>query len=62
MNQHKKHKSKDKDFASKIVQSYLPKQIEQEKLRVSADLYAKIYHEDKELRKLAESATAEWPE
>ena len=62
MNQHKKHKYKDKNFVGKTAPSYLPKQIEQEKLRVSADLYAKIYLEDKELRKLTESASSEWPE
>ena len=40
----------------------LQKELENEKLIMSADLYAEMYEEDKELRKLTESAISEWPE
>ncbi len=40
----------------------LQKELEQEKFKMNADLYTKLYEEDKQLQGLIESAIAEWPE
>ena len=62
LGQHKKYGFKDKSAVIRAALDRLQKELENEKLRMSADLYAEIYDEDKELRELTESATAEWPE
>jgi len=41
---------------------HFKKHMEIESLRKSADLYAEIYSEDDDLKKLTETALAGWPE
>jgi len=62
LSQHKKYGFKDKSSVIRAALKRLQKEIEKEKLMMSADLYAEIYDQDKKLRKLTESAIAEWPE
>ncbi len=62
LGQHKKYGFKDKSSVIRAALDRLQKEFEKEKLMKSADLYAEIYDKDKELRKLTESAIAEWPE
>ena len=62
LNQHKKYGFKDKNSIVRVALDRLQKELKDEKLKMSADLYAKIYDEDKALRKLTESAISEWPE
>ncbi len=40
----------------------LKKEIEQENLKQSADLYAELYAEDEELQELTHTAVTGWPE
>lgn len=62
LNQHKKYGFKDKSAVIRTALNHLQKELEREKLKVSADLYAEVYEEDKDLRELTESAVSEWPE
>ncbi len=62
LNQHKKYGFKDKNPVVRVTLDRLQKELKDEKLKMSADLYVKIYDEDKALRKLTESAISEWPE
>ena len=62
LNQHKKYGFKDKSSVIRAALDRLQKDLEREKLKISADLYAEVYNEDKELKKLTESAISEWPE
>jgi len=62
LNQHKKYGFKDKSTVIRTALNRLQKDIEKEKLKRSAELYAELYHEDKRLRELTEFAIVEWPE
>jgi Arc/MetJ-type ribon-helix-helix transcriptional regulator len=62
LNQHKKYGFKDKSSVIRAALDHLLKELEKEKLKMSADLYAEMYNEDEELGKLTESAISEWPE
>jgi len=62
LSQHKKYGFKDKSSVIRAALDRLQKEFEKEKLKMSADLYAEMYDEDKALRKLTESAISEWPE
>lgn len=59
---HKEYGFRDKSSVIRAALDRLQKALENEKLRMSADLYAEVYEEDEELRKLTESAISEWPE
>lgn len=56
------HGFKDKSSMVRAALLELQKELELQSLRQSADLYAEIYEQDKELQALTESALAEWPE
>ena len=62
LNHHKKYGFKDKSAVIRTALDCLEKNLEQEKLKMSADLYAKLYEEDKRLQELTETAITEWPE
>lgn len=62
LGQYKKYGFKDKSAVIRAALDRLQKDLEQARLKRSADLYAELYDEDKEIKKLTESATAEWPE
>ena len=53
---------KDKSELVRVALDRLRREIEREKLRESAELYAEVYAKDDELQKLADSATEDWPE
>jgi len=59
---YKKYGFKDKSTVIRTALNRLQKDIEKEKLKRSAELYAELYHEDKRLGELTEFAIAEWPE
>ncbi len=40
----------------------LKKEINKNELKKSAELYAEVYEEDKELQMLTETAISDWPE
>lgn len=62
LNKHKIYGFKDKSAVIRIALELLQKELEREKLKKSADLYAEIYKEDQETRELTESAISGWPE
>lgn len=62
LNQHKKYGFKDKSAVIRTALNRLQRDIEKERLKRSAELYAELYQEDRRLRELTEFAVAEWPE
>lgn len=62
LNQYNKYGFKDKSAVIRAALERLKKELEREKLRSSAELYAELYDKDTELQELTESAIAEWPE
>jgi Arc/MetJ-type ribon-helix-helix transcriptional regulator len=50
LNQHEKYGFKDKSAVIRAALDRLQKELEQEKLKMSADLYAKVYDENEALR------------
>ena len=61
IDQFKEFGFKDKSDLIRNALDCLKKRFENEQMRVSADLYAELYAEDKELRKLTETASHNWP-
>ena len=53
---------KDKSTMVRTALDRLKHELEIESLKQSAELYAKIYDEDSELRELTEMAVMGWPE
>jgi hypothetical protein len=53
---------KDKSAMVRVSLDLLREKLESQKLRESADLYADIYREDSELKRLTDSASQGWPE
>jgi hypothetical protein len=62
LNSYKEYGFKDKSSMIREALNLLRKERELEKLRESAKLYAEIYDEDSELKKLTASAVHGWPE
>jgi Arc/MetJ-type ribon-helix-helix transcriptional regulator len=62
LNNYKKYGFKDKSAVIRAALGRLQKEMEREKLKMSADLYAEIFEEDEELQQMTESAIAGWPE
>ncbi|NUO79472.1 hypothetical protein HUU05_05300 [candidate division KSB1 bacterium] len=58
---YKKYGFKDKSAVIRAALDRLQNELEEEKLKLSADLYAELYEKDAQLRELTESALAEWP-
>lgn len=61
LNHYKKYGFKDKSAVIRAALDRLQGELEEERLRLSADLYAELYEKDGELQTLTESALAEWP-
>ena len=59
---YKRYGFKDKSSMVRAALLRLQDEMELEKLKQSADLYAELYAEDAELFELTEAATADWPE
>lgn len=62
LNRFKKYGFKDKSALIRTALERLEKELEMEKLKSSAEMYASLYEDDKELQKLTNSAITEWPE
>ena len=62
LSSYKEHGFKDKSSMMREALNLLKKELESNKLRESADLYAEIYSEDAELKALTDAAAKEWPE
>lgn len=58
----KKYGFKDKSALIRAALERLEKELEMEKLKSSAEIYASLCENDKELQELTNSAMAEWPE
>ena len=59
---YKRYGFKDKSAMVRAALRQLQEDMELEKLKQSADLYAELYAEDAELFELTEAAVADWPE
>ncbi len=62
LHQYKKYGFKGKSAVIRAALERLKKELEREKLKASAELYAEQYEKDTELQELTESGIAEWPE
>lgn len=58
----KKFGFKDEDSMVRTALEHLRKEIENNDLKNSADLYTELYEEDHELRRITESGISGWPE
>ena len=59
---YKTHGFKDKSSMFRAAIELLMKEIEREKLKLSADIYSELYMEEEEIGELTESAMEGWPE
>jgi Arc/MetJ-type ribon-helix-helix transcriptional regulator len=62
LEQHQTYGFKDKSEAVRFALQTLQKSLQQKHLQESAELYAQLYEEDPEIKALADTALAEWPE
>jgi Arc/MetJ-type ribon-helix-helix transcriptional regulator len=62
LEQHQTYGFKDKSEAVRFALQTLQKSLQQKNLQESAELYAQLYEEDPEIKALADTALAEWPE
>jgi Arc/MetJ-type ribon-helix-helix transcriptional regulator len=62
LSHYKQYGFRDKSAMMRAALTLMQQELEQHKLRESAVLYAEVYAEDAELRELADSAVAGWPE
>ena len=62
LNNFKAHGFKDKSSMLRAAIDHFKKDKELESLKKSADLYAEIYSKDGDLKELADTAVAGWPE
>jgi len=62
LNNYKEYGFKDKSDMVREALNRLKKELESQKLKESADLYAETYMEDSDLKELTESAAQDWPE
>ncbi|MCK8603915.1 hypothetical protein [Desulfoferrobacter suflitae] len=62
LNTYRAYGFKDKSSMLREAIEHFKKQLESESLRRSADLYAEVYAEDRNVRELTAAALAGWPE
>ena len=62
LSRYKEYGFKDKSSMLRVAIDLFKKNLELEQLKQSADLYAEIYSEDKDLKELSETALDGWPE
>ena len=62
INKYKSYGFKDKSSMIRAAIDHLKKELEQERLRKSADLYSELYAEDNDLKEITEAAINGWPE
>jgi hypothetical protein len=59
---YKEYGFKDKSALVRAALDRLEEELEQEKLKASAAMYAEVFEDDQELRELTDAALAGWPE
>lgn len=59
---YKSYGFKDKSDMMRTALQYLHRELESQRLKESAALYAELYEEDSELQELTEAAVEGWPE
>ena len=62
LNRHDLYGFKDKSTMVREALERLRKELERERLKYSAELYAEIYEEDAELQSITDAAITGWPE
>lgn len=62
LNKHNSYGFKDKSSLIRKAIDHFRKELEVQRLKKSADLYAEIYSKDSELQDLTQSALLEWPD
>jgi metal-responsive CopG/Arc/MetJ family transcriptional regulator len=62
LNKYHSYGFKDKSSLVRKAIDKFKEEIEAQKLKRSAELYAEVYSTDSDLRELTESALSEWPE
>nr|MBC8362157.1 hypothetical protein [Candidatus Desulfatibia profunda] len=62
LNNYKTYGFKDKSSMLRAAIDNFKKEMENERLKQSADLYSEIYLEDDELKEITETAITGWPE
>ena len=62
LNNYKTYGFKDKSSMLRAAIDNFKKEMENERLKQSADLYSEIYFEDDELKEITETAITGWPE
>ena len=61
LEQYKDYGFKDKSEAVRLAIEQLRQELERRWLQESANLYAQVYDEDRELQELTESSILDWP-
>lgn len=62
LSNYKRYGFKDKGSMIREALNRLKEELELQSLKESADLYAEIYADDREIKELTESAISGWPE
>ncbi len=62
LSNYQKQGFKDKSSMIRAAIDRLKKELELERLRVSADLYSEVYAEDRDLKEITEAAVNGWPQ
>lgn len=62
LSNYKRYGFKDKSSMIREALNRLKEELELQSLKESADLYAEIYADDREIKELTESAISGWPE
>ena len=62
LNKYMSYGFKDKSSMIRAAIDRLKKELELERLRVSADLYSEVYAEDQDLKEITEAAVNGWPQ
>jgi Arc/MetJ-type ribon-helix-helix transcriptional regulator len=62
LEQHQAYGFKDKSETVRFALQSLQQSLQQKHLQESAELYARLYEEDPDVKDLADAALAEWPE
>jgi Arc/MetJ-type ribon-helix-helix transcriptional regulator len=60
LEQFKAHGFKDKSSIVRLALEKLRQELEQQELKESAELYARLYEEDEELQQLTDAGIADW--
>ena len=62
LDNHTRYGFKDKSSMVRSALEYFKQELEYQRLKESADIYAEVYAEDQDLQEMTASASEEWPE